>query len=174
MTHENLKQVLGIIIFIAVYIWLSSPGTTNPPTDFALTQGGIKTLDSNINAVRLSDSGSQIDIDVSKDPFTGGAQDWNSIANMTYSICNKLLSKQEVKTVTLVWWSSEDKPVDWARVILERDKLPANWPELTYLQFFSGLKKLPGTVEAGRWLCEFYSKYESSRLNGVMPDFCKD
>jgi hypothetical protein len=173
MSRENLQQVLGIILFIGVYFWLSSPGTPESPTDFTLTEEGIKTLDSDINTVRLAVSRNQIDIDIIKDPFTGGAQDWNSIANTTYRIGKKLLTKLEVKTVTLVWWSSGEKPIDWARVILDREKIPTNWEELTYLQYFSSLKKLPGTVEAGQWLCDFYAKYESARPNGIVPDFCK-
>lgn len=145
--------------------------------DFALTNEDIKTLDPLIASVLLTNTANNpaaydINIDIKKDPFIGGASDWNSIANTTYNIGKILLEKQEVKEIIFIFWSTDSSNIDWARLIIKRSQLPNDWQQLTYLQFFGLSKPIPGTIESGEWICEFYGKYESARPNRVMPDFC--
>ena len=161
----------------------AQPSTTEtaktPTKTYTFTPEGIKTLSPSITDVNFTPQSKPtntvlIDIDINKDPFTGGAQDWNSIAGDAYELSKTLLKNPNTQKIHFTFRSPDNKNIDWARFFVDRDNLPEKWQAITYLQFFSYSRPMPGTVEAGRWLCDFYGKYKSSRPygNGETPDFC--
>lgn len=94
----------------------------------------------------------------------GGAQDWNGVASTVFSISKFLLQRNDIEKVSYIIWN-EDHTIDWARIDVDKKILPNNWNDLTYLEFFSFCKPHSGTVDAEKWLNEFYTKYSSARPN---------
>lgn len=112
------------------------------------------------------------DININKDPFTGGKNDWNMVAGEVSTYCKILLNNPSIVRLHFAFYSPENKNIDWAHVRVDRNKLPAKWENDSYLHFFSYIKPDPGTLQATQWLCDFYKKYGSARPNGQIPDFC--
>lgn len=134
--------------------------------DFDLTEAGIKGLLPSIRKVEITP---QIDptlvyvqITMEKDPFTGGAQDWNSIAADVHGLSKRLLSKPAVIRARFEYISPQNGGKSWAAVQWRRKEIPENWKDLTYLQFFGLTDPLPAGLQTSGWLCEFYGKYESA------------
>jgi len=93
--------------------------------------------------------------------FWGGAQDWNGVATTMFNLSKTLFQRKDIAQVAFVVWNKEHT-LDWARIEVDRKKLPKNWSELTYLEFFSYTHPIAGTLEADKWLSEFYAKYSSA------------
>lgn len=148
------------------------------PKNFAFTIEGIKSISDSIALVSLipqitKEGTYLVEIGINEDPFTGGAQDWNSVSSEVFRIGKALLAKPETVKIHFTFKSPQSNNFDWARVFVQRDKLPQNLQNLTYLEFFSYSEPLPGNIQASKWLCEFYEKYESSRPHGQFPKFCR-
>ena len=145
---------------------------------FDLTDAGIKTLDRKIAQVRVSPqvdgSTNLVEVTIHEDPTFGGSGEWNGIATNSHRLLSTLFARPDVSRVRISYVSPANKGIDWAQVSMTRSDLPADWKALTYLQFFSRTKPLPGTLETGVWLCEFYQKYESSRPPSGVAARCKD
>lgn len=101
--------------------------------------------------------------------FVGGAQDWNSFASKVAYIGQHLLDRQDVARVRI---KSINQNIDWAYADIEKKKLPQNFRGLTYLEFASFANLEAGTAQTGRWLCEFYKKYDSAKPGGKLPEGC--
>ena len=153
----------------AIMLALTMIGCDAPEQkDFSLTIEGIKSLDSSISSVGLTPQNATqdtyfVELVIKKDPFTGGAQDWNSISSEVYRFGKTLFEKPEIVRISIIFRSPENNNFEWAKVFIQRDKLPNNWQSLTYLEFFSFSDPIPGNIQAGKWLREFYEKYESSK-----------
>ncbi|MDD5412675.1 MAG: hypothetical protein PHF31_14915 [Methylobacter sp.] len=170
---------LVIIALSVAFVIFSGSNESAQTKDFAFTVDGIKSLSIDITSVYLTPQFNKpdtflVEIELNKNPFTGGAQDWNSISAEVFSLSKSLLAKQNTDKIHFVFRSPDNNNLDWARIFVDRKELPKDWENLTYLQFFGISRPLPGTLETGRWLCDFYKKYESSRPNGLTPDFCKE
>lgn len=144
---------------------------------FPYTQAGIKSISGAIKSVSLTQ---QIDgktflveLEINKDPFIGGAQDWNSVSSDVFAISKKLLGRPETARIFYKFRSPQNNNFDWASVTVRRDKLPNNWNELTYHQFFGRSDPLPGSVQTTKWLCDYYKKYHSSQPPTGVPFYCK-
>lgn len=152
------------------------------PSPNIFNDAWIKSLSSDIESVSFSpytiDKGKtflergRVEIILNTATLWGGAQDWNSAAATIHSLSKELLARKEPAVIDFVFRSTENNNFDWARIVVERKKLPENWQELTYLNFFGLAKPLPQNLQAGQWLCEFYNKYKSSRPNNRLPEFC--
>jgi hypothetical protein len=157
-------------------------GNAAEPPAFDFTAEGIKTLSSDIQKVSLTAQITKkgksdtflVDIELNKNPFTGGAQDWNSIATDVSNLSKRLFARPEAVRINFAFRSPDNNNIDWAHVFVTLDKLPKGWAEITYLEFFSFVRPLPGTLQAGQWLCDFYKKYESAMPQGKLPPSCKD
>lgn len=140
------------------------------PADFPLTQEGVKSLDPKIISVSVIDQvdgvTKYVDLTMSEGVVWGGQSDWNAAAITSHRLIAPLMKKAEVSRVRVVFYDPENK-IDWAQVKVARADLPPNWEELTYLQLFAAAKPMPGTLEVGRWLCDFYAKYSSANPTGA-------
>lgn len=161
-------------LLTALFSFSASAGDTEV---FPYTQAGIKQISNSIKSVSLTQ---QIDgksflvkLEISKDPFTGGAQDWNSVSSDVFSISKKLLGRPETASINFEFRSPINNNFNWASVFVRKGDLPTNWNELTYHQFFGRLEPLPGSVQTTKWLCEYYNKYRSSQPPTGIPFFCK-
>lgn len=144
---------------------------------FPYTQAGIRQLSNTIQSVSLI---KQIDgktflveLEINKDPFVGGAQDWNSVSSDVFGLSKKLLGRPETARISFKFRSPQNNNFDWANVFVRREKLPKNWDELTYHQFFGRSEPLPGNIQTTKWLCDYYNKYHSSQPPTGIPFFCK-
>ena len=139
----------------------------------------VKALSSDIRTVLLTPQSDKegtylVDIVINKDPYAGGgAQDWNAIADQVANLSRQLLQYPEVVRINFTFQSDANQGLDWAWAILVRAKLPQNWQELSYLQFFAATRPVARTGEADLWLCEFYAKYRSAAPGGKLPVSCK-
>lgn len=163
-----------LILFSLMAVWGDCIGAD--PGVVPFTPESIKRISRNINAVALNPQITPgtylVEIDFHKDPFVGGGQDWNSISNEVWLISKRLLLRSETARIYFKFISPKNKNFQWASVMVRRDKLPHNWDELTYHQFFGRSEPLPGSVETGRWLCEHYKKYRSSQPAAGLPFYC--
>lgn len=168
-----IKRILIVASFAPLLIGCEP----SEPKNFDFTVEGIKTLSARIKAVTLTPQiktkGTYfVQIDINKDPFTGGAQDWNSISSDVRYLSTILLSKPEVDRINFAFRSTENKNLDWAYVLVDREKLPQDWQDITYHQFFGFSDPKGGTLQASQWLCDYYKKYESAQPHGHLPHFC--
>ncbi len=158
-------------IFLAVALTALVGCSAGDPKDFEVTEAGIKGLATRIKKVEITpqlDPGLfYVQITMEKDPFTGGAQDWNSIASDVHSLSQRLLTKPSVTRARFEYVSPQNGGKAWAAVQWKRKDIPENWKELTYLQFFGVADPLPSGMETARWLCEFYAKYESAAPSSI-------
>jgi len=108
------------------------------------------------------------------DMFLGGAQDWNSFSAKVQYIAEPLLERNDVARVRIESdvTASNGQPMGWAYADVDKKKMPANFHDLTYLEFASVAHLDAGTLQAGGWLCEFYKKYESAQPHGKLPSGC--
>jgi hypothetical protein len=147
------------------------------PKDFAVTPEGIKSLSPSIAEVSITPqvdpSQVYVELRITKDPQTGGAQDWNSVAADTHYLATALFEKTAVARVRMAFKSPANNGLEWAVLFIRKTDLPQGWRGMTYLQFFSELDPLPGALDASRWLCEFYEKYPSSMPDGKRSRHCK-
>ena len=144
---------------------------------FPYTEAGIKQISSAIKSVSLTrqiDGRSfLVELEISKDPFVGGAQDWNSVSSDVFAISKKLLGRPETARINFKFISPQNNNFNWASVFVRRDELPKNWSELTYHQFFGRSDPLPGNIQTTQWLCDYYNKYRSSQPPTGIPFYCK-
>lgn len=168
--------IMMIIMVLIIVITFTSNKKEEKPFEF--TNEGIKGLSEDITNASISknpknDKNFIVEIDSNKNPFTGGAQDWNSIAMDSWRISKTLLTYQ-VDKIDFVFRSPDNDNIDWARITIKANDLPKNWQNLTYLQFFSYSNPIPGTLETSDWLCDFYKKYESAwRYYSEIPPPCR-
>lgn len=158
-----------IVVFVAFLMGCSS----GEPKDFDVTEAGIKGLSPSIKKVKITP---QIDpalvyveMTIEKEPFTGSAQDWNSIAADVHHLSRSLLTKPMVTRARFEYVSPQNSGKAWAYVQWHRKDIPDNWNELTYLQFFSLVDPDGSYLQTMRWLCDFYKKYESAVPVSGMP-----
>lgn len=170
---------IALLVIITSISMLIFPKTNEAAqtNDFAFTVDGIKGLSSQITSVQLTPQYNNpntflVEIEFNKEIFIGGAQDWNSITADAFGLSRTLLAKPNTEKIHFTFRSPDNNNLDWARIFVDRNKLPKEWQSLTYLEFFSFSRPIPGTLETGRWLCEFYGKYQSSQPSGLIPDFC--
>lgn len=166
----------------ALSVWivagmLAACGQTTP-SDFSLTQEGVKSLNPKITSVtvieQIDGKTNFVDLTLSESVVWGGQSDWNAAAITSHRLMTQLLSKAEVSRVRFVFYDTANK-IEWAQVKLARADLPPNWSELTYLQVFATAKPVAGTLEAGQWLCDFYAKYASANPPGTEHlMYCRD
>ncbi|MFG5777704.1 hypothetical protein ACFIQF_11580 [Comamonas sp. J-3] len=160
-------------------LWLLAgcSGEQSKPSSFALTEEGIKTLSPKIAKVvvtpQVDGPESRVEIELNSDPNLGGKGEWNSLAQDSHSMFTRLLAKPEVSRVFIKVVSPANKNLHWARVSVDRSKLPSDWQNLTYLQFFAHTNPMAGTLQTGQWLCEFYAAYQSAQPPGGLPRNCK-
>ncbi|WP_300434746.1 hypothetical protein [Zoogloea sp.] len=149
---------------------------SSEPKDFPVTKDGIKTISASIMNVSITPQIDPrqvyVDVTVKKDPLTGGAQDWNSVADEVHYLASRLFSKPEVARVRISFKSPENKGLEWAVFFIRQSDLPQGWRGMNYLQFFSVIDPMPGALDASRWLCEFYEKYSSAMPNGKRQINC--
>lgn len=161
---------------VAALAWALA-ACSSGPTDFSVSPEGIKSLSPAITDVSITPQVDPaqvyVEVKIKKDPYTGGAQDWNSVAADVRHLALPLFSKPAVARVRIAFKSPENKGIEWAVFFIRAADLPANWRDLTYLEFFSQLDPLPGTLETRRWLCEFYGQYSSARPAGDKLNWCK-
>jgi hypothetical protein len=129
---------------------MSDAADTKP---FPYTPDGIKSIAANIQTVSLTP---QIDgrtylveIEMKKDPFVGGGQDWNSVSSEVYNISKTLLGREETTRIGIKFRSPKNSNFDWATVFVRRDRLPPDWAKLTYHQFFARVEPLPTRRRSG-------------------------
>lgn len=142
-----------------------APTASEPATGFSAEW--IKTLSPEVLSVSLTEQITRpgtylVELDLATAVLWGGAQDWNSVAALVHHVGKALFSRPEPVRIHFAF-RSVDNNIDWARVFVEHDRLPQNWPHLTYLEFFGFARTAPGTLQANGWLCEFFKKYESAR-----------
>lgn len=147
------------------------------PSHLDFTIESVKALSADIATVRVEgidqkNSAYRIAIDINKDPVTGGAQDWNSVAIMILKLSKVLLLKPKVHELNFTFWMTDSSATDWASVSVKQDKLPSNWQHLTYQEFFALSDTKPGSVHSGHWLCDFYQQYKLAKPKEGLPDFC--
>jgi hypothetical protein len=180
LSAKRIKNILWHFLLIGV--WLALPGcneTTNqPPSDTDLIIESIKSLAPEIAdaALVVSDKNNpayRAEIDINKDPATGGAQDWNAIAMTVYKISKVLLPNPKIHEITFTFWMTDSSHVDWARVTINKVQLPTDWQRLTYQEFFALSTPLPGSVHSGHWLCDYYDTYRNIKPKGKLPSFCR-
>lgn len=147
------------------------------PTDFALTDAGIKTLSTRISKAevipQIDGTAQRVEIQLNVDPDFGGKSEWNSLAQDSHRMFTRLLEKPDVSRIFITVVSPANNNFDWARVSVTRKDLPSNWQTLTYLEFFAWTKPMPGSLQSWRWLCEFYVSYKSAQPAGGLPRNCK-
>lgn len=165
------------LLFVLLVVFLSACEKPTP-TSFTLTSDGIKSLSPFISSVEIIPQNVPgkiyVEIKVNNDPTWGGEQDWNSVANDVHNLSLALFSKPEIVRARIGYVSPKNKNLEWALFFIEPKDFPSNWRDLSYLQFFSLLDPMPGTLETGRWVCEFYKKYSSSMPGGKLPHQCAD
>lgn len=148
-----------------------------PRKTFDLTEQGIKTLDKSIAKVdvtlQIDGSSNLVEVQVNRNPLTGGKNDWNGIAQDSHRLMSKLFTLPEVSRVRISYISPENNNLDWAHIAATKSELPTDWESLSYLQFFGKTKPLPGTLETRRWLCDFYGTYKSAQPDAGVPKNCK-
>lgn len=163
------------VLWIALLAVLLS-ACSQAPKDFAVTPEGVKSLSPSIADVSITPqvdpSQVYVELRITKDPQTGGAQDWNSVAADVHHLATALLSKPAVARIRLAFKSPANNGAEWAVLFIRPTDLPQGWRGMTYLQFFGALDPMPGSVEINRWLCEFYEKYPSSTSEGKRPRRC--
>jgi hypothetical protein len=178
LSAKRIKNILWHFLLIGV---LALPGcneTTNqPPSNIDLTIESIKALSPEIADVHLvvpdiNNTVYRVEVDVNKDPATGGAQDWNAIAMMAYKISKALLPNPKIHEITFTFWMTDSSHVDWARVTVNKGQLPTDWQRLNYQEFFALSTPIPGSVHSGHWLCDFYDTYRNIKPSGKLPSFC--
>lgn len=140
------------------------------PKEFAFTVEGIKSLHRNIVSVNLTPQANNTDsyiseIVIKKDPVMSGASDWNWIARNVFEISASLFARPEPAKITYIIRSPKSNNVDWAKVVIDRNNLPANWQKLTYLQFFGYCDATPGNALSGEWLKQFRDNW----LRSIKP-----
>lgn len=140
-------------------------------TDPKLTEESIKSVSPQIVSAEIYEQYAgdnkglnNIDVHINTKAFWGGAQDWNGVSMTIFDLSKTMLQRKDIAKISYVVWN-EDHTIDWARVEVDKKRLPENWSELTYLQFFSFCKPISGTVDAEEWLNEFYAKYSSANPN---------
>ena len=150
---------------------------STPAKGFEVTEQGIKSLDKNIAKADVTPQvdgvTNLVEVRVNRNPLTGGKNDWNWIAQDGHRLMTKLLAKPEVSRIRLVYIAPDSNNLDWAYINVARSELPSDWETLSYLQFFGKTKPQPGTVDAARWLCDFYATYRSSQPANGLPSTCK-
>jgi hypothetical protein len=182
-SKQDWKALCLGVLLIAFVVWALPDCSGNEQAkrkavDFALTEQGIKSLDADIASVDITDQidgkTKYVDMTVATKTLWGGHSDWNGVAASSHRLMSALLSKPEVSRARIVYRSAENK-LDWAQVQVKRSELPANWRELSYLQFFAVSKPVYGSLESGRWLCEFYAKYSLANPPGTDHlMYCRD
>lgn len=149
---------------LSVLLVVGGCGQSSHP-DFTLDEQGIKALDASISSVNITDQidgkTKLVELTLMESIEWGGQPEWNKVAGKSHTLMSALLSKDEVSRVRLIFYAPELK-LDWAQVRLNKANLPPAWRDLTYLQFFALTKPMSGTLESGRWLCDFYRKYKSA------------
>ena len=184
-------EILGIALLAVLVFQLVSHSTRQEPdaeaadvsapppkATFVFTSDGIKALSPSIRDARLTaEAGDgaaanyRVAIAIHKQPLQGAA-DWNSVAHDVRSLSEFLLDRPEPVRIDFSFSSPESGGTEWARSTVLRTRLPENWRELTYLQFFSRTDAEPATADAAASLCAFYHDYANSRPSGAMPDSC--
>lgn len=136
--------------------------------DKKLTAASIKSISPQIESANIYEQYAgenkglnNIDVHINTKMFWGGAQDWNGVALTIFDLSKSLFKRSDIGKISFVVWN-DDHTLDWARIEVDRKKLPQKWEELTYLEFFSHTKPMSGSVDAEEWLTEFYSKYNSA------------
>jgi hypothetical protein len=129
------------------------------PLQFELTPTGIKSIDQEIDTVEINNDNATLRIN--HDPLSSGQNDWNYIAAQTAKINRALLTKVQINKISIEYWSPANKFV-WAFVRSDRQNLPANWQDLTYLEQFGFTQHSTPTLQINQWLCDFYAKYPST------------
>lgn len=159
-------RVVSLLI-ILMGIGIASSDTTISFKDQNLSQESVKTIDSDIIEASIFPQVPDmktyyIEAEVKTTMLMGGSQDWNNVAMKTHKMCKELFSKPEVVKVGLNFKSTSNDNFLWARIEIDHKTLPANWNELTYLEFFSYVEPKAGSLETRGWLCEFYKEYSSA------------
>lgn len=183
--RSSAETLFALIIWAGLMYWWfapSIPSAADGSKTVNLTEGDIKTLSPDIRNISFIDQYDPkgesktkkllIEVEVNKDILTAGAQDWNSVAIDIHRFSAPLLAHHEPVRINYSFWSTDARPFDWARAWVMRANLPTKWTDLTYLEFFSYVKAVPGNQQATTSLCEFYRKYTSARPGGVIPAFC--
>lgn len=156
-----MKTYLSLIAAVLV------TACSSEPIEFELTPEGVKSLSPKIVEVKITPQTDPtqfyVSMEIKKEPFVGGAQDWNSVASEFDHLANQILTKSGVVRVRAEFAVLEPKQIGWAYVDLRTKDLPSDWRELSYLQRFSHVDVTPGTLQARAWLCDFYDQYSSAR-----------
>ncbi len=109
------------------------------------------------------------------DAFWGGAQDWNRFATTVHHIGEPLMERPDVARVRIESDvpMTDGKVIGWAYADMDKKTFPQNFRDLTYLQFAGAAKLDAGTLQTGKWLCEFYKEYESAQPSGGLDWTCR-
>jgi hypothetical protein len=183
-----LVALVFVLVVLASFAWSTfrpaltpgqKPAVAKVSAPGVLSLEGVKALSSDIRTVLLTPQADKegtylVELVINKDPYAGGgAQDWNAIADEVANLSRQLLQYSQVVRINFSFPSDANQGLDWAWVILVRAKLPQNWQDLSYLQFFAATRPVARTAEAEEWLCEFYAKYRNAAPGGKIPDSCK-
>lgn len=126
--------------------------------DQKITIESIKSVSSSILNAKIQENSLEIEI---KSNNWSGVQAWNSIAIAVFPITKTLFLRNDVNKISYIVWDG-DHQFTWARVEVDRAKLPEKWNELTYLEFFSRTQHGSSTLQGNEWLNEFYNEYNSA------------
>lgn len=142
-----------------------TPKTLTDP----VTTEAVKALDPKIGTVTITtmiDGKNAIGIELQKDPLTGGAIDWNSLAISGNKVAVALSSATSVARLDIDATSPANGGAHWAHI---RYRIPV--ARGTYLERFAQAEAT-GAGESAAWLCEFYKKYSSARPAGQASPQC--
>lgn len=173
----SFKSIAAGPILISACVLLGACDSNKNKVDFPLNEAGVKTLNPKISAVNVASqvdgTSKRIEIQFSADPVIGGMAEWNSLAQDSHQIFQRLLTKPEVTRIFIKVVAPASKNLDWARISVDRESLPNNWQELTYLEFFAQTAPMPGTLQSWTWICDFYKSYQSAQPATGLPRNCK-
>lgn len=136
------------------------------PAISELNESTIRELSTTIVTATTSPASNgtlNVDVTIAKQPFTGGGQDWNSLASDSDRLLKAMLPSGKLAQLSITAVAPDNGNLDWARIQYNSQALGANWQDLTYLQRFATADIKPGTLEAAGWLCDFYASYASAK-----------
>jgi hypothetical protein len=186
-------EIIGVALLGVMVYWLLLPPSTEPtspeweenqipeappPANLLFTEEGIRALSPSIRDARLlprdGDTPRTYDVDIAidKTPLGSGASDWNAVAHDIRSLSELLLRRPEPAHISFTFISPEQGNLKWARANVDRDQLPEDWQEQSYLKFFSAIQAEAATSSSREWLCDFYRQYANARPDGAMPAQC--
>jgi len=162
-----MKSIFLLIAVILLVGCSEDPMETMYMKNQEITEESVKSISPQITSAYVNKQYAgeykgltNIDIQINSGTSFGGEQAWNGSATTIFYLCKTLLLKNDIGKVTFI--VSDETDLLWANIEVSKDRLPSNWNELTYLEFFSYVAPKPNGPDAQQWLSEFYSKYSSA------------